>query len=30
VFLVVTIPLARLVDWMLAREKARRTAGGRT
>ncbi len=27
VFLVVTIPLARVVDWMLAREKSRRTAG---
>jgi polar amino acid transport system permease protein len=27
VFLVVTIPLARLVDWLLAREKDRRIAG---
>jgi polar amino acid transport system permease protein len=27
VFLVVTIPLARLVDWLLAREKGRRVAG---
>jgi len=27
VFLVVTIPLARLVDWLLAREKDRRMAG---
>jgi polar amino acid transport system permease protein len=28
VFLVVTIPLARLVDWLLAREKDRRASGG--
>jgi polar amino acid transport system permease protein len=27
VFLVVTIPLARIVDWLLAREKDRRVAG---
>ncbi len=27
VFLVVTIPLARLTDWLLAREKRRRTGG---
>jgi hypothetical protein len=27
VFLVVTIPLARIVDWLLAREKQRRVAG---
>jgi polar amino acid transport system permease protein len=29
VFLVVTIPLARLTDWLLAREKNRRVSGGR-
>ena len=29
IFLVVTIPLARFTDWLLAREKARRTAGVR-
>ena len=28
VFLVVTIPLARFTDWLLAREKARRQGGG--
>ena len=29
-FLVVTIPLARLVDWLIAREKARTQRGGRS
>ncbi len=29
VFLVLTIPMARLTDWLLAREKRRRTAGAR-
>jgi polar amino acid transport system permease protein len=28
-FLIVTIPLARLVDWLIAREKARTQRGGR-
>jgi polar amino acid transport system permease protein len=30
IFLVVTIPLARLTDWLLAREKARRAGGAGT
>jgi polar amino acid transport system permease protein len=29
VFLVVTIPLARFTDWLLARERERRVGGGR-
>ncbi|HEU4356749.1 MAG TPA: ABC transporter permease subunit, partial [Actinomycetota bacterium] len=27
-FLIITIPLTRLVDWLLARERRRRMAGG--
>jgi len=28
VFIVVTVPLARLVDWQVARERRARAAGG--
>ncbi len=27
-FLIVTIPMTRLVDWLIQRERARRQAGG--